>query len=135
MIGARAAYRLGLLQTLLMGLYHFALPWQWQWSALTADWQPTLRWALFSLNGFFSYVLVLSSSLAWWHTRIEPGRAPLPLVAFGFAGWWLFAFGWQTLWPMPLPAALGFLRWLLPLIALLNAALFLMATFRPARSD
>ncbi len=120
-------YRLGLLQTLAMGLYHFYLPLQWQWPRVAHGLPPTIYWALFALNNYFSFLLVAASVLSWWAR--DKGEAGLgaPLLPLGFASFWLFAFGYQMLWPMPLPDLLAWLRLLLPGIALGNAVLFLLA--------
>jgi hypothetical protein len=69
MTRAVLCYRLGLLQTAAMGLYHFALPYHWQWQRAADSVPATLFWALFTINNYFSFVLVAASGIALWQSR------------------------------------------------------------------
>ena len=107
-----------------MGLYHFFLPAQFGWGeALARD--RMLHWALLSINTFFSYLLLAGGVLTVRIAREPRPRGPVStLVLISMTGFWLLNAAYQLLAPMPLPARLASLRWLLLAFAVIVLALY-----------
>ena len=83
-----------------MGLYHFFLPRIYGWAADLRHTPPELRWALFSLNCFFSTLLFcagLSAIASWWRPALGVSSS-LTLAVF-----WCLNAGYQWLVPPPWP--------------------------------
>lgn len=118
-----------------MGAYHFFLPTMFGWAAYVQEIPTSIRWALFSINFFFSFLLLAGGILtfvAWLRVRrsVEPDRGVL--VAMG--GFWLVNVLYQVVLPMPLPASLWVLRVFLfgyAVVALLGYAIALRALGLP----
>jgi hypothetical protein len=91
-----------------MGLYHFFLPSQFEWARYVEGLPPIIRWALFSINSFFSFLLLVAGLLvilvAWQRAHAQP--IGLWVIA-GSAAFWAFNFAYLLIWPMPLPARLA----------------------------
>jgi hypothetical protein len=83
-----------------MGMYHFFLPRIYGWAADMRHTPPELRWALFSLNCFFSTLLLcagLSAIASWWRPALGVSSS-LTLAVF-----WCLNAGYQWLVPPPWP--------------------------------
>jgi uncharacterized membrane protein len=107
-----------------MGLYHFFLPAQFGWGEELAH-ERMLRWALLSINTFFSYLLLAGGALT-----IAIAVAPRPREAIStgvlaaMTGFWLVNAAYQFLLPMPLPPRLAILGWVLRGFAIVVVLLY-----------
>jgi len=68
--------KIGTLQTVLMGVYHFYIPYQFKWGTYLEQKSATINWSLFSLNNYFSFnLLVLALFLGYYVFKKErPNR-------------------------------------------------------------
>ncbi|MGB0838421.1 MAG: hypothetical protein ACPGRE_10000 [Flavobacteriaceae bacterium] len=106
-------------QAIAMALYHFYLPYQFQWFNFLDQTSPTINWALIALNNYFSFnLLVLGLAVLFY----KKSKLPVLLLTI----FWTFSFIYQIYSPMPIPKHLNFLVWLLPSLALGNAFLALV---------
>ncbi len=90
-----------------MGLYHFFLPVQFHWAKFVEDIPAAIRWGLFAINFFFSFLLlvlgVLVLAAAWTRARLQPAAL---LTVGGGAAFWLVNFAYLVACPMPMPPSL-----------------------------
>lgn len=87
-----------------MGLFHFFLPRIFSWEAGLRHVDPELRWALFSLNCFFSLLLLcagVTAIVSWWRPALGASSS-LTLAAF-----WCVNVAYQWLVPPPWPRAIA----------------------------
>jgi hypothetical protein len=85
-----------------MGLFHFFLPRVYGWEADLRHTPAELRWALLSLNCFFSLLLLCAGVAAiasWWRPALGVSSG-LTLAAF-----WCVNVAYQWLVPPPWPRA------------------------------
>lgn len=115
----------GSIQTLAMAIYHFFIPFQFQWSQFLSDDIPTINWALYGLNNYFSFNLLVIAAFLLYHLKYKIDKIYtikiLALVALLF---WVFSVVYQLVKPMPLPNSLQWLGVALPSIAFLNIIIF-----------
>ena len=95
----------------LMGAYHFFLPSMFHWDRFVNKIPGAIRWGLFSINFFFSFLLLAGGVLTF--IALRRLRRSLPydrgvLVAMG--GFWLANTLYQLFIPMPLPPKLWVLH-------------------------
>jgi hypothetical protein len=107
-----------------MGAYHFFLPSMFHWDRFVTKIPDSIQWALFSINFFFSYLLLAGGvltlvALRRLHRSLPPDRG----VLYAMAGFWLVNLLYQLIIPMPLPAKL----WLLHLVLVGYAVLCTLA--------
>ena len=107
-----------------MGAYHFFLPSMFHWDRFVTKVPDSIQWALFSINFFFSYLLLAGGiltlvALRRLHRSLPPDRG----VLYAMAGFWLVNLLYQLFIPMPLPAKL----WLLHLLLVGYAVLCTLA--------
>lgn len=115
----------GAIQTMLMAIYHFFLPYQFQWKSYLSEDIPTINWALFALNDYFSFLLLLLSGTVLYYLRIKQGeKQTIQILAYLLLLFWAFSGIYQAIRPMPVPQNLAFLSLLLPGIALFNSLVF-----------
>ena len=96
-----------------MALFHFFLPRVYGWEADLAHTPSELRWALLSLNCFFSLLLLCAGVVAfasWWQPALGVSSS-LTLAAF-----WCVNAAYQWLIPPPWPRTIA--------LALLALAVF-----------
>lgn len=98
-----------------MGAYHFFLPSMFHWDAFVKKIPSAIQWALFSINFFFSFLLLAGGILTFVALRrlcraLPPDRGVL--IAMG--GFWMVNTLYQLIIPMPLPPKL----WLLHIVLL-----------------
>jgi hypothetical protein len=121
---ARGMLLLGGGMSVAMALYHFFLPFQFHWARFVEDIPAVIRWSLFSLNFFFSTLLLVVGLLvlaAAWHL---PRNQPLALlIAGGAAAFWLANFSYLMIFPFPVPPSLHAVKLVLESFA---AASFLL---------
>src|SRR6266446_4098094 len=108
----------------LMGAYHFFLPSMFHWDRFVTKVPGAIRWGLFSINFFFSFLLLAGGILTFvalrrLHRSLPPDRG----VLYAMAGFWLVNLLYQLIIPMPLPAKL----WLLHVVLVGYAVLCTLA--------
>src|SRR5438309_24128 len=87
-----------------MALFHFFLPRVYTWEAGLGHTPAELRWALFSLNCFFSLLLLCAGVVAitsWWRPALGVASS-LTLAAF-----WCINVTYQWLVPPPWPRTIA----------------------------
>ncbi|MCZ6834538.1 MAG: hypothetical protein O7G85_02075 [Planctomycetota bacterium] len=123
--------RFGAIQTLAMAVYHFFLPMQFGWAEYVPESAPTIGWALFALNAYFSFnLLVMGGFFAYFVFTKPKGNKRVLTFAMMVLLFWLFSFAYQLIRPMPLPENLNWLSYLLPGLALANAMIIGVPTIR-----
>jgi hypothetical protein len=110
-----------------MALYHFWLPTIYRWSDDLVK-APMIGWALASINAFFSFLL-LAGGLLTIVIALDsrPRDRASTGVLVGMTAFWLFNAGYQVFLPMPLPARLAGLHWVLLGFAGMVALLYMTA--------
>ena len=108
-----------------MGAYHFFLPWQFHWGAFLKKIPQPIPWALFSINFFFSFLLLSGGIL----TFVALGAFLRSChcnhgILIAMAGFWLANSLYQIFVPMPLPAQLWALH-----VVLLGFAIIAMLAY------
>ena len=89
-----------------MGAYHFFLPSMFHWGAFLKKVPQPIPWALFSLNFFFSFLLLAGGILTFVALRAlrrSPAMHPDRGILFAMTGFWLSNTLYQIFIPMPLP--------------------------------
>ncbi|OFW11223.1 MAG: hypothetical protein A3H96_25620 [Acidobacteria bacterium RIFCSPLOWO2_02_FULL_67_36] len=110
-----------------MAGYHFALPVIWHWSRFVGGIPATIRWGLFAINVFFSFLLLAGGALTGVAARVfSRGASPDRGVLVAMAGFWTLNMLYQVIVPMPLPAKLWPLHLLLPGYAALTLLAYLI---------
>jgi hypothetical protein len=87
-----------------MALFHFFLPRIYGWEADLAHTPSELRWALLSLNCFFSVLLLCAGMVAvasWWQPALGVSSS-LTLAAF-----WCVNVAYQWFFPPPWPRTIA----------------------------
>ena len=109
----------------LMGAYHFFLPWQFRWGAFLKKVPQPIPWALFSMNFFFSFLLLAGGILTFVALRAFRRSYHCDRgILIAMAGFWLANSLYQIFVPMPLPAQLRPLH-----VVLLGFAVTAMLTY------
>lgn len=108
---ATIALALAASNSCLMGAYHFFLPSMFHWDVFVKKVPGAIRWGLFSINFFFSFLLLAGGILTFialrrLHRSLQPDWGVL--IAMG--GFWLANTLYQLFIPMPLPPKLWVLR-------------------------
>jgi hypothetical protein len=108
---AKIALAVAASNSCLMGAYHFFLPSMFHWDMYVKKIPDAIRWGLFSINFFFSFLLLAGGILTFiafrqLHRSLAPDRSVL--VAIG--GFWLANTLYQLFIPMPLPPKLWVLH-------------------------
>jgi hypothetical protein len=116
------ALRFGAIQGIMMSLYHFTLPVQFGWAQYMPVEAPTVTWALFALNNYFSFNLLMVSSIFGYLLFAKKDVVlPILILSILLIVFWTFSVAYQLAEPMPLPTSLNWLGYLLPGLALGNA--------------
>ncbi len=119
--------KFGTLQTVLMGIYHFYIPYQYQWSNYLVESSPTINWSLFSLNNYFSFnLLVLALFLGYYLLRKPDSYEIIKVLATLILAFWIFSTVYQLIDPMPLPENLAWIGLVLLGVAFINGLIFLI---------
>lgn len=98
----------------LMGAYHFFLPGEFHWGAFLRRVPQPIPWALFSINFFFSFLLLAGGVLTFRALAALRRSSHCDrgiLIAMG--SFWLVNALYQLFIPMPLPIQLGWLHFVL----------------------
>jgi hypothetical protein len=110
-----------------MASYHFALPFVWHWSRFVAHIPATIRWGIFSINAFFSFLLLAGGVLTGVAARaLSRNASPDRGVLIAMAGFWSLNMLYQIIIPMPLPAKLWPLHVVLPGYAALTLLAYII---------
>ena len=60
---------IGSFQTIVMSTYHFFIPYQYKWGSFISGAAETINWALFGLNNYFSFNLLVVSLALYFHLK------------------------------------------------------------------
>lgn len=117
--------KIGAIQTILIAIYHFFIPFQFNWGDFLAEGIPTINWSLYALNNYFSFNLLIIALFLLYHIIYKKEYLQtikvLSIIAMLF---WCFSAIYQIIEPMPLPISLGWLGYVLPGLALINIGIF-----------
>jgi cytochrome bd-type quinol oxidase subunit 2 len=117
--------KFGTLQTILMGLYHFYIPFQYNWSNYIEQKSPAINWSLFSLNNYFSFnLLVIALFLGYYLFRKQDKKEVIKVLTSIIFLFWVFSTVYQLIEPMPLPEHLKWIGLILLGVAFLNGLIF-----------
>ena len=90
-----------------MGAYHFFLPSQFHWGRFLTKVPQPIPWALFSINFFFSFLLLAGGILTFIALRALRRSSQCDRgILIAMAGFWLVNSLYQIFIPMPLPPKL-----------------------------
>lgn len=119
--------KFGAFQTILMGLYHFYIPFQYNWGNYLDEQSPTINWSLYSLNNYFSFnLLIVSLFLGYFLLKRKENTSVIKVLSSIILLFWIFSVLYQIIDPMPLPANLQWIGYLLIGVAAFNAMIFLI---------
>ena len=117
--------KIGAIQTILMAVYHFFIPFQFNWGEFLTEGAPTINWSLYALNNYFSFNLLIVAGFLFYHLSNKKEHIQtikiLSIIAMLF---WCFSTVYQIIDPMPLPKNLNWLSYVLPGLALINIGIF-----------
>ncbi len=126
-INSISLLKAGVLQTIIMAIYHFYLPYQFHWEGYLEQKSPTINWSLFSLNSYFSFnVLVLSLVLSFYLFKRREQKETIKALTLITLLFWGYSFFYQIIYPMPLPENLKWIGVVLLGLAFVNGLLFLI---------
>lgn len=112
----------------LMGAYHFFLPSMFHWDRFVKDIPGAIRWGLFSINFFFSFLLLAGGILTFVALRrLHRSSQPDCGVLIAMGGFWLANTLYQLFIPMPLPPKLWILHVVLVGYAVLTTIAYAVA--------
>jgi hypothetical protein len=117
---ARVAIAVAGVATSVMGAFHFFLPRLFGWARFSSTLPNEIQWALFSLNSFFSLLLLAGGLATLRAIRKNDPTRDWSIWIMGI--FWLFNSGYQFLWPFPTPQV----RWILFGFAFVVAALYIL---------
>ena len=119
--------KFGTLQTVLMGLYHFYIPFQFNWGNYLEQTSPAINWSLYSLNNYLSFnLLILALFLGRYLLSNKEHIEIIKVLTALLFMFWLFSTLYQLNEPMPLPDNLKWIGFILIGVAFLNTLLFLI---------
>ena len=112
---------------MIMGLYHFYIPFQFNWGNYLEQTSPAINWSLYSLNNYLSFNLIILALLLGRYLLSNKENIEIikVLTALLFM-FWLFSTLYQLIEPMPLPDNLKWIGFILIGVAFLNTLLFLI---------
>lgn len=112
--------------TIFMAIPHFFVPFIFPWEQLVEGLYPPVKWALFAMNLFFSFLLLwgglisLIATLKWTKTQ------GIRYWIYGGIGlFWIVGAIYEIFVPFPIAEA----RWVLPGIALCISCLYGVSIF------
>jgi hypothetical protein len=119
--------KFGTLQTVIMGLYHFYIPFQFNWGNYLEQTSPVINWSLYSLNNYFSFnLLILALFLGRYLISNKENIELIKVLTALLFMFWLFSTLYQLIEPMPLSEHLKWIGSILIGVAFLNTLLFLI---------
>ena len=128
--------KFGTLQTLLMGLYHFYIPFQYNWGNYLEQKSATINWSLYSLNNYFSFnLLILALFLGYYLLKKRNQTEVIKVLTSLIFLFWVFSSIYQLIEPMPLPEHLKWIGFILIGVALFNGLIFLIPLISLFKKD
>lgn len=119
--------KFGAVQAILMAVYHLYLPIQFQWRKYLNEGVETINWALFALNNYFSFNLLIVGIMLLFHLVLKKEqRHTIKVLTVVVLLFWIFSAVYQLVEPMPLPNSLSWLGMVLPGIAGANVIVLLI---------
>lgn len=93
-----------------MAAFHFVLPHVFGWARFVDDIPPPIRWGLFSINVFFSSLLLWGGLITIITTLKEEDSSLISCFIFSGMGiFWIVNASYQVLYPFPV----AIMRWVL----------------------
>ena len=112
---------------MIMGLYHFYIPFQFNWGNYLEQTSPAINWSLYSLNNYLSFnLLILALFLGRYLLSNKENIEIIKVLVALLFMFWLFSTLYQLIEPMPLPDNLKWIGFILIGVAFLNTLLFLI---------
>ncbi len=128
--------KFGTLQTVLMGLYHFYIPFQYNWGNYLEQKSATINWSLYSLNNYFSFnLLILALFLGYYLLKKRNQTEVIKVLTSLIFLFWVFSSIYQLIEPMPLPEHLKWIGFILIGVALFNGLIFLIPLISLFKKD
>ncbi len=95
-----------------MALYHFVLPYQWNWkSGLGSGAADSVVWSLFALDFSWSLLLFLVGGLVLYAAKLGPAAGVFARRTIFIVGlFWMLHGVYTWINPLPMPASLAWLR-------------------------
>lgn len=112
--------------SLAMGAFHLFLPQVFGWGPYVKQLPPAIHWGVYSINCFFSVLLILGALLSL-RTRIDSGDVAR-LVPLGMSIFWFINATYQILIPFPMPRSMQVLRWAFLAFPIVVGGLYAAAT-------
>jgi len=111
-----------------MAVYHFWMPYQFDWTSKLRATPPAIAWGSFMINFCFSVLLVWAAAMTILAAfRWTKQDAVTLCTVWGMGVFWVLNAGYQALFPMPLPENLRAVGWFLLGFAVLVAFLYAVA--------
>jgi len=111
-----------------MATFHFFLPHIFGWADLVTGIPPPIRWGLFSVNVFFSSLLLSGGITTIIATlRNEESSLIAYCVFIGMGCFWIINASYQIIFPFPVAG----LRWILLGFAITMAFLYVLSLLLP----
>ncbi len=119
--------KIGAIQTVLMAMYHFFIPFQFHWGDFLSVGTPTINWSLYALNNYFSFNLLVVAVFLMYHLFYKKEQQQtIKILSVITILFWCFSAVYQIVEPMPLPKNLIGLAYLLPGLAFINIGIFFL---------
>jgi len=122
--------KLGTIQSLVMAVYHFFIPMQFQWGQYMDPSIPSINWATYTTNFYFSLMLLLISGFLLFLIIKRKHGLSMIILAYILGIFWLVNFIYLLFNPMPLPSRMHWLQGLFAAIALLNLVCFIIPLYK-----
>lgn len=111
-----------------MAVYHFWMPYQWDWTSKLRATPPAIAWGAWMINFCFSVLLVWGAAmtiLAAFRWAKQDGLTRC--AVWGMGTFWVLNAAYQALFPMPLPEDFRAVGWFLLGFAVVVACLYAVA--------
>lgn len=107
-----------------MAAFHFLLPHIFGWAHYVNDLPAPIRWGVFSINVFFS-CLLLWGGIATIIAAVKYKASDLlnQCIFLGMGSFWVINVSYQVVWPFPVATV----RWILLAFAILVGLLYIFA--------
>jgi hypothetical protein len=107
----RTSVAVAAINTTGLAAYHFFLPRLWNWDSALVQMPPAIRWASYSINFFFSFLLICGGILTFLALERDAWRLPQNRALFiVMAAFWAANLIYQLIDPLPLPASMAIAR-------------------------
>ena len=117
--------------SILIGSYHFVLPYQWQWGKVLNQLPEMIEWAVFAINFFMSFLLLVLGIFTWRAIHLIKHKQTTDLSVLMIAAlFWTQNFFYLSLNPPHIPEKLWFIKASFMGSAFLTAAFYIIPLFR-----